>query len=359
MEAEYDDRKADNGNGTDKADEESAMPRLSGKKIMMDMPWLEKYRPQVMKDIVGNDETMSRLRVIAKHGNMPNLIISGPPGCGKTTSIHCLALELLGKANYKNAVLELNASDSRGIDVVRNKIKLFAQQKVTLPRGRHKIIILDEADNMTAAAQQALRRTMELYSATTRFALACNISSKIIEPIQSRCAILRYTKLSQKHIMKRVQEILQLENIASFTPKGLEAILFIADGDMRNAINSLQATYSGFGCITDENVYKVCDVPHPVQIRKILDDAKNCDIRAGIMKLNGLLKMGFSTLDFIGTLFRVTKTYNNVDEKTKLDWIRDMAFIHARIADGLDSPLQLNGLLAKMCLSTKGKKNKF
>merc|ERR1712154_443757 len=292
------------------------------------MGWLEKYRPCKMSEIVGNEETISRLKVIAKHGNMPNLIISGPPGCGKTTSIHCLALELLGKANYKNAVLELNASDSRGIDVVRNKIKLFAQQ--------------------------ALRRTMELYSATTRFALACNISSKIIEPIQSRCAILRYTKLSQKHIMKRVQEILQLESIAAFTPKGLEAILFIADGDMRNAINSLQATYSGFGCITDENVYKVCDVPHPVQIRKILDDAKNCDIRAGIMKLTGLLKMGFSTLDFIGTLFRVTKTYNDVDEKTKLEWIRDMAFVHARIADGLDSPLQLHGLLAKMCLSTKG-----
>merc|ERR1719474_600565 len=106
--------------------------------------------------------------------------------------------------------------------------------------------------------------------------------------------------------------------------------------------------------ITDENVYKVCDVPHPVQIRKILENVKVCDIRNAMLKLNGLLKMGFSTLDFIGTLFRVTKTYHDVDEKIKLEWIRDMAFVHARIADGLDSPLQLNGLLAKMCLSTKG-----
>jgi len=333
---------------------EKNMPRLMGKKILMDMPWLEKYRPKLMNEIVGNEETISRLKVIAKHGNMPNLIISGPPGCGKTTSIHCLALELLGAQSYKNAVLELNASDSRGIDVVRNKIKMFAQQKVTLPRGRHKIIILDEADNMTSSAQQALRRTMELYSNTTRFALACNISSKIIEPIQSRCAILRYTRLSSKQILTRIQEILQFEEINSFTSKGLEAILFIAEGDMRNAINSMQATYSGFGMITDENVYKVCDVPHPVQIRKILDDVKVCDIKSAMLKLNGLLKMGFSTLDFIGTLFRVTKTYHNVDEKIKLEWIRDMAFIHARIADGLDSALQLNGLLAKMCLSNKG-----
>eukprot|EP01083_Nonionella_stella_P240943 841802_1 len=197
-----------------------SLPRLLGKKIVMDMPWLEKYRPKLMNDIVGNEETISRLRVIAKHGNMPNLIISGPPGCGKTTSIHCLALELLGENNYKNAVLELNASDSRGIDVIRNKIKMFAQQKVTLPMGRHKIIILDEADNMTSAAQQALRRTMELYSNTTRFALACNVSSKIIEPIQSRCAILRYTKLNEKEILTRIQEILRMEKINTYTSKG-------------------------------------------------------------------------------------------------------------------------------------------
>eukprot|EP01083_Nonionella_stella_P043791 118194_1 len=348
-----DDSKTNNNNNNNKSSEKS-MPRLMGKKILMDMPWLEKYRPTLMKDIVGNEETISRLKVIAKHGNMPNLIISGPPGCGKTTSIHCLALELLGKQNYKNAVLELNASDSRGIDVVRNKIKMFAQQKVTLPPGRHKIIILDEADNMTSSAQQALRRTMELYSNTTRFALACNVSSKIIEPIQSRCAILRYTKLNQKQILTRVQQILKLESIHKYTTKGLEAIIFIADGDMRNAINSLQATYSGFQLISDENVYKVCDIPHPVQIRKILDLVRNEDIKRAVMELNALLKEGFSTLDFISTLFRVTKSYNGVNEKTKLDWIRDMAFVHARIADGLDSALQLNGLLAKMCLSCKG-----
>ena len=325
-----------------------------GKKIAMEVPWLEKYRPTLMKDIVGNEETISRLKVIAKHGNMPNLIISGPPGCGKTTSIHCMALELLGD-NYKNAVLELNASDARGIDVVRNKIKMFAQQKVTLPPGRHKIIILDEADNMTSSAQQALRRTMELYSSTTRFALACNVSSKIIEPIQSRCAILRYTKLNEKQILTRIEQILKFESINSWTQKGLDAILFIADGDMRNAINSLQATYAGFNLITDENVYKVCDTPHPVRIRQILEHVKNKNIKEAVLNLNCLLGMGFSTLDFISTLFRVTKTYNNINEKIKLEWIRDMAFVHARIADGLDSSLQLNGLLAKMVLSTTGR----
>lgn len=182
----------------------------------MDVPWLEKYRPKILDDVVGNQETITRLRAIAKHGNLPNLIISGPPGTGKTTSIHCLALELLGPNCYKTAVLELNASDDRGIDVVRNKIKMFAQQKVTLPAGRHKIVILDEADNMTQSAQQALRRTMELYSNTTRFALACNISSKIIEPIQSRCAILRYTRLRHKEILFRVKQVLEYEKVRCF-----------------------------------------------------------------------------------------------------------------------------------------------
>ena len=126
-------------------------------------------------------------------------IFQGPPGVGKTTTILCLARILLGD-NFKNAVLELNASSERGIDVVRNKIKMFAQQKVTLPRGRHKIVILDEADSMTDGAQQALRRTMEIYSNTTRFALACNTSEKIIEPIQSRCAMLRFSKLSDSQV---------------------------------------------------------------------------------------------------------------------------------------------------------------
>ena len=173
--------------------------------------WLEKYRPQVISDIVGNEETVGRLQVLAQQGNMPNLILSGPPGTGKTTSVLALARTLLGDA-FKEGVLELNASDDRGIEVVRGRIKAFAQKKVTLPPGKHKIIILDEADAMTDGAQQAMRRTMEIYSSTTRFALACNLSEKIIEPIQSRCAVLRYSKLTDGQVLKRLQEVLHMEN---------------------------------------------------------------------------------------------------------------------------------------------------
>ncbi|CAB4039717.1 replication factor C subunit 2-like, partial [Paramuricea clavata] len=160
--------------------------------------------------ISGDDDDDVSVEVFAEQGNVPNIIIAGPPGSGKTTSILCLAMALLG-GSIKEAVLELNASNDRGIDVVRNRIKMFAQKKVTLPKGRHKIIILDEADSMTDGAQQALRRTMEVFSKTTRFALACNISDKIIEAIQSRCAILRYTKLSDAQILSRLMEICDKE----------------------------------------------------------------------------------------------------------------------------------------------------
>ncbi|CAM9731393.1 unnamed protein product, partial [Discosporangium mesarthrocarpum] len=219
-----------------------------------ELPWVEKYRPNKLDDVVGNEETIDRLRVISEEGNMPNLIICGPPGTGKTTSMHALAHTMLGSA-YKNAVLELNASDSRGIDVVRNTIKMFTQKKVSLPPGQHKIIILDEADSMTAAAQQALRRTMEIYSHTTRFALACNISTKIIEPIQSRCAILRFTRLSDEEILLRLQQVCESEGVSS-TPEGLEAVIFTAEGDMRNALNNLQSTHSGFGHVDQASVFK-------------------------------------------------------------------------------------------------------
>ena len=140
------------------------------------------------------------------------MCIRDRPGIGKTTSVHCLAHELLGHS-YADGVLELNASDDRGIDVVRNQIKHFAQKKLHLPQGKHKIVILDEADSMTAGAQQALRRTMELYSNSTRFAFACNQSNKIIEPLQSRCAILRYSKLSDEDVLKRLLEIIKLEDV--------------------------------------------------------------------------------------------------------------------------------------------------
>ena len=238
---------------------------------MLTLDRVEKYRPVFLDDIVGNTETIERLKIIAKDGNMPHVIISGMPGIGKTTSVLCLARQLLGDA-YKEAVLELNASDERGIDVVRNRIKGFAQKKVTLPAGRQKIVILDEADSMTSGAQQALRRTMEIYSGTTRFAFACNQSNKIIEPLQSRCAILRYSRLTDGQIVKRLYQICKAENV-EYSDDGIAALVFSAEGDMRQAINNLQSTHAGFGFVNGDNVFRVVDSPHPIKVQAMI---KSC-----------------------------------------------------------------------------------
>lgn len=314
--------------------------------IEFESPWIEKYRPTCLSSIVGNEETVGRLAIIAKEGNMPNLIISGPPGIGKTTSIMCLATALLGDAR-KTAVLELNASDDRGIDTVRNKIKLFAQQKITLPPGRHKLIILDEADSMTTGAQQALRRTMEIYSNTTRFALACNNSTKIIEPLQSRCAILRYTYLKEEMILSRLLEICEAEEVI-YTKEGLAAILFTAEGDMRQALNNLQATFAGFGMVNDKNVFKVCDQPHPTVIKTILQDCLEYNINSAETRLIALFTSGYSAIDVIGTIFRVTKSHE-MNEKIKLEFMKEIGRCHMAIVDGATSVLQLHGLTARLC----------
>mmetsp|Transcript_25085 Transcript_25085/g.53785 ORF Transcript_25085/g.53785 Transcript_25085/m.53785 type:complete len:392 (-) Transcript_25085:383-1558(-) len=327
------------GSGSAKQPQAAAGPAF-------DMPWVEKYRPKLIKDVIGNGEAVKRLKVIAEHGNVPNLLLAGSPGTGKTTSILCMANQLLGPL-VKEAVLELNASDERGIDVVRNRIKMFAQKKVTLPPGRHKIVILDEADSMTQAAQQALRRTMEIFSSTTRFALACNNSTKIIEPIQSRCAVVRYSRLSDEDILQRLLDVCEAEGVPH-VPEGLEAIIFTADGDMRQALNNLQATSAGFGLANANNVFKVCDQPHPAVLKQIIQSCIEADVEKAVETLDSLWNLGYSASDLIATLFRVCRYYE-CHEFLKLEFIKEIGFCHMRIQEGVNSRLQLAGLLAKLC----------
>lgn len=276
----------------------------------------------------------------------------GPPGVGKTTTILCLARILLG-VHFREGVLELNASSERGIDVVRNKIKMFAQQKVTLPRGRHKIVILDEADSMTEGAQQALRRTMEIYSNTTRFALACNTSEKIIEPIQSRCAMLRFTKLSDAQVLAKLLSVCQQERL-EYAEDGLEAVVFTAQGDMRQALNNLQSTANGYGLVSGENVFKVCDEPHPMLIQDMLQlCAAGGDIHGAYKIMAKLWRLGYAAEDVIGNVFRVCRRMD-MDERLKLLFIREIGEAHMRIVDGLNSLLQMTGLLARLCEVASG-----
>ncbi|XP_063683799.1 replication factor C subunit 2-like [Bolinopsis microptera] len=216
---------------------------------------------------------------------------------------------------------------------------MFAQKKVTI--SRHKIVILDEADSMTSAAQEALRRTMEIYSKTTRFALACNSSDKIIEPIQSRCTMLRYSRITDAQVLRRLLDICEAESVVK-TDDGLEAVIFTAQGDMRQAINNLQSTHQGYGIVNSANVFKVCDEPHPLLVKNMIKHCTSEDIDEAYKILHSLWMLGYSPedLDIINNVRKVCQTFD-MPEYKKLLFLKEIGYTHLRITQGVNSLLQL------------------
>ena len=282
------------------------------------------------------------------------MIIVGPPGTGKTTSIMALAHELLGE-NFKKATIELNASDDRGLEAIREKVKSFAAQKIPLPEGRHKIIILDEADSMTENAQQALRIIISDFAHTTRFALACNDSSKIIEPIQSRCSILRFSKLKNDEIEERLLKIISIENI-EYDNSGLKALIDTSEGDMRYALNNLQSTVVGFGKVTSDNIYKIVDIPKPEILMKVFELCLRANIDQALQNIDSLFYEGYNSYDIVNVISRVIQDSTLIEEDFKFDLLKEISFIKVKVLEGIDSEAQIYGFIAticELCLSNK------
>ncbi len=307
--------------------------------------WAEKYRPRSLAQMVNQKEIVERLASFAKSRNVPHCIFAGPPGTGKTTAALCLAHDLYGDA-YREHLMELNASDERGINVVRQTVKTFARVR-TLGEIPFKILILDEADNMTGDAQQALRRTMERYTETCRFILIANYSGRIIEPIQSRCAPFRF-----KHLMRGAQDeylmqIAEKEGI-NLLRDGLDAIFDVCEGDLRKAINSLQAGASIGKPVSSEIVYSVVGRANPTDVRGMIETAVKGDFIEARKKLREMItKYGVAGTDIVKQvhleLFRL-----DIPESWKAKLADAVGEVDFRLTEGANEEVQLSALLAKL-----------
>lgn len=307
--------------------------------------WTEKYRPKTLKEMVNQREIVERLKSFAETRNIPHCIFAGPPGTGKTTAALCLAHDLYGEG-YREHLMELNASDERGINVVRETVKTFARIR-SIGEIPFKILILDEADNMTSDAQQALRRTMERFTETCRFILIANYSGKIIEPIQSRCAPFRFAYLKREDHDAYLQYIIEQEKV-KMTDKGLDAIYDAFGGDLRRAVNSLQAAASLGRSIDDETVYSVIGRANPVDVRDMITTAMKGDFIGAREKLRDMiLKYGVAGSDIIRQIhIEIFRSQLPENWKVKLaDVIGEVDF---RLVQGADEEVQLSALLARL-----------
>ncbi len=307
--------------------------------------WVEKYRPKTLDEVVGQTGVVERLKSYVETMNMPHLMFAGPAGTGKTTSALALTKEMFGE-NWKLNFHEMNASDERGIDVVRNKIKDFART-APIADTPFKVIFLDEADSLTSDAQAALRRTMEKYTNTCRFILSCNYSSKLIDPIQSRCAVFRFKSLNADDVKKYLRRIALSEKL-EVTEDGMDALLYVAGGDLRRATNIMQVSASMGTTIDAEAVYKTSSTGRPEELKDMMITAlKGEFIEARNLLDKLLINYGLSGHDIINQVHRNVFDLD-VDEHIKIKVIEKIGETEFRLIEGSNSRIQIEALLAFM-----------
>ncbi|MGI0100266.1 MAG: replication factor C small subunit [Candidatus Micrarchaeaceae archaeon] len=320
----------------------------------MDLPWTEKYRPKTLDDIIGQKLIVGRLKSFVVKGNFPNMIFAGSPGVGKTACAIAMANDLYGD-NVRAALKELNASDSRGIDVIRGEVKEFAKT-ISIAKVPIKIIFLDESDALTSDAQHALRRTMEVFSSETRFILSANYASKIIEPIQSRCVVFRFRPLNEQDMHTYIKRIAESEKL-ELDEKAVNALIYVGDGDLRRLTNVLQSCAMQNRKITESSIYDTASRARPKEIVSMLNYSISGDFMNARNELDNLMiRNGMSAEDILTQCYKEVQNLG-IDDRMKLTIIREIGEYNFRIVEGANERIQLEAMLAGLALVGKGSKN--
>jgi len=315
--------------------------------------WVEKYRPKKLSQVIGQKAIVERLSAYVRTRSMPHMLFAGPAGSGKTTCAIALARELYGE-QWRDSLIELNASDERGIDIVRGKVKDFARA-ASMSGADFKIIFLDEADSLTGDAQAALRRTMERYTQTCRFILSCNYSSKIIEPIQSRCAVFRFRPLGISDVKASLMRVAAAEHV-QFTEEGLDAICELAAGDLRKATNILQVAASLGKQVDQDVVFESTESIRPSEVQELLKTALSGNFTAARSRLDEIIvRHGLSGEDIVQGIHRAVFDLP-VSEDAKIRLIDRVGEAEFRMVSGASDRIQLEALLAHF--ANEGRKMK-
>ena len=309
--------------------------------------WVERHRPSSVREMKGQRAVVDRLRAYADSGTFPHLMFAGPPGTGKTTAALALTRDVFGEG-YRSNLLEMNASDERKLESIRTKVKQFART-APMPGTTFKVIFLDEADALTPDAQGALRRIMEQFAETCRFILSCNYSSKIVEAIQSRCAVFRFRPLDEEKVLETVLEISKHEGV-NLDKGAAEAISKVSLGDLRKAITSLQVAASLDPNVTRELVYETTATAPPEDLHGFFLACKEDGFQPARRRMRGILdRFGLAGTDLVNQLHRELGGVTFLDEIQKLSVTEAMAECDFRMVEGGGESLQLDAMAAKIC----------